>query len=443
MRMEDMVIVSVDDHIVEGPDIFKNHLPQKWQDRAPQCVQMPTGEFNWRFEGKFTVNFALNAVAGRPREELGFEPNSFEHIRKGCYEPTARIDDMNVNGVFAGVNFPTFPGFALERFITANDPAVGVALIKAYNDWHMDELCATAPDRFIPMVSLPVHDIKEAVAELRRTVDKGARTVTLPSIPHQLGLPTIHDDYWKPLWGALNEMRIPMSLHIAALDSTGSEHLSLDSPMGAFLNKVGLASQAVAAEWLWSDMVHDYPHLKIVLSEGGIGWLPYFLERADLVDKNHGPWMGHDWRGKKPSEVFREHFISCFIQDEAGVRDRDLIGVDIITFENDYPHADITWPYTPEQLWSGEFENGAIGAAVIDKITHQNALKLYRWDAVERLGREKCAVAALRELGRNVDLTPISGGGRPPRDHPGQVRARDIMKLFPSNISAPGRVAAE
>ena len=193
MRMEDMVIVSVDDHFVEGPDVFKNHLPQKWQDAAPQCVKEPSGAFNWYFEGRRGVNFALNAVAGRPREELGFEPNSYEHIRKGCYDPKARLDDMNVNGIFAGVNFPTFPGFALERFQTAKDKQLATALIKAYNDWHIDELCGTAPDRFIPMAGLPYYDVEEAVRELRRCVDKGARTVTMPSIPQLLELPTIHD----------------------------------------------------------------------------------------------------------------------------------------------------------------------------------------------------------------------------------------------------------
>jgi predicted TIM-barrel fold metal-dependent hydrolase len=376
-------------------------------------------------------------VAGRPKEELGFEPNSFEHIRKGCYDPTARLDDMNVNGIFAGVNFPTFPGFSLERFQTATDKDLAIALIRAYNDWHFDELCATAPDRFIPMVSLPYFNVEEAVKELHRCVGKGARTITMPSIPQILGLPTIHDPSWTPLWQALNDLEIPLSLHISALDGTGSEHLSADSPVGAFLTKVGMASQAVFTEWLWSEMVHEYPKLKIVLSEGGIGWLPYFLERADLVDKNHGPWMGHNWRGKKPSDVYREHFISCFIQDEAGVRERDRIGVDTITFENDYPHADITWPYTPEQLWNGEFEGGAVGDVAIDKITHQNALRVYKWDAVERLGREKCNVKTLRELGRNVDLTPISGGGKPPREHTGTVRARDLMKLFPANLMDP------
>ncbi|MBV9510434.1 MAG: amidohydrolase, partial [Caulobacteraceae bacterium] len=392
---------------------------------------------NWQFEGKFTTNFALNAVAGRPKEELGFEPNSYEHIRKGCYEPHARLDDMNVNGVFAGVNFPTFTGFAFELFQTAADRDLALALIKAYNDWHIDEWCATDKDRFIPMVGLPLFDVNEAVAELKRTAAKGARTATIPSLPHQLGFPNVLDEYWTPLWKAADELRIPLSVHISALSGTGSEHLTLDSPIGAFLTKVGLASMAVLSEWLWSEHIHKFPNLKIILSEGGVGWLPYILERAEGVNRNHGPWMGHDWHGKTPTQVFREHFISCFIQDEVGVKMRDVIGVDNITFENDYPHADITWPLTPEQLWNGEFEKGTVGDEVVDKITHRNALKLYNWDAVDRLGRDKCNVKALRELGRNVDLTPISGGGKPPREHAGSVRARDILKLFPANLMDP------
>jgi len=141
--------------------------------------------------------------------------------------------------------------------------------------------------------------------------------------------------------------------------------------------------------------------------------------------------MRHNWHGKKPSDVFREHFVACFIQDEFGVSARDYIGVDNITFENDYPHADVTWPYSPERLWSGEFKNGAVDQEAIDKITHKNALKLYNWSAVDRLGRAKCNVRALRELGKDVDMTPISGGGKPPSDHKGSVRAADIIKLFP------------
>src|SRR5690606_13220200 len=91
MQLQDMIIVSVDDHIVEPPNVFDQHLPRKYKDQAPKCVKNDKGEDIWLFQGMPTVNFALNAVAGRPREELGFEPNSFEHIRKGCYDVHARI----------------------------------------------------------------------------------------------------------------------------------------------------------------------------------------------------------------------------------------------------------------------------------------------------------------------------------------------------------------
>lgn len=128
MQKEDMVLFSVDDHIVETGDIFDQHIPQKWKAKAPKCIEKDSG-FQWEYEGKPSVNFALNAVAGRPREELGFEPNRFDQIRPGCYDPKARLGDMSVNGVFAGVNFPTFPGFALEMFLTGDDQALNSAII--------------------------------------------------------------------------------------------------------------------------------------------------------------------------------------------------------------------------------------------------------------------------------------------------------------------------
>jgi predicted TIM-barrel fold metal-dependent hydrolase len=429
MRKEDMIIVSVDDHIVEPPDVFAQHLPASYRDRAPQCVQNDKGEFQWMFEGIPTVNFALNAVAGRPREELGFEPNSFDHIRRGCWDFNARIDDMNVNGVLAGVNFPTFPGFSLEMFNHASDKKLGLALIKAYNDWHIDEMCASHPGRFIPLVSVPLWDMKEAVAELKRTVAKGARSISFPSLPTQAGFPNIHNEHWKPLWKAIADEGLPISIHIGT--GGGSEHVDLDSPIDSFMTKCGLSAMTVASEWLWSTMLREYSNLKIILSEGGIGWIPYLKERADNVQKNHGPWTHQKWGGKMPSDVFREHFISCFIEDKFGLLAREQIGVETITFENDYPHADITWPNTPEQL-EADFKWAKVPDNEIDMITHQNALRVYNWDPFTTLGRENCTVGALRAKAVNVDLTPITGGGKPPADEAGRiVTAADIMKLFP------------
>ena len=69
MRLEDLILVSVDDHTVEPPDMFKNHLPAKWQDQAPKSVRKDSGIDVWSYEGNEIPNIGLNAVAGRPPEE--------------------------------------------------------------------------------------------------------------------------------------------------------------------------------------------------------------------------------------------------------------------------------------------------------------------------------------------------------------------------------------
>ena len=105
----------------------------------------------WLYEGREIPNIGLNAVAGRPPEEYGIEPASFDQMRPGCFEVAARVDDMNANGVLAGMCFPSFPQVAGQLFGLAKDKDVGLAMVRAYNDWHIDEWCAAAPGRFIPL----------------------------------------------------------------------------------------------------------------------------------------------------------------------------------------------------------------------------------------------------------------------------------------------------
>jgi predicted TIM-barrel fold metal-dependent hydrolase len=431
MRTEEMIIISIDDHICEPSTIFDNHLPAKWKDKAPKYVRDENGVENWVYEGLPTLNFAINAVVGRPREELGFEPWSMQQIRKGCYDPKARLDDMSVNGIVASVNFGTFAGFALEVLHMAKDKDAALAVLKAYNDWHIDEWCATDKNRFIPLVSLPLWNIQEAAAELKRTVKKGARSLSFPPAPTALGLPSIHNEYWKPLWNAVADTGVPISIHIGT--GGGSEHVSLDSPADAYMSKAGLSTMSVLCEWLWSRIPRDYNDIKIVLSEGGLGWVPYIVERCDLVQKNHGPWTHQDiksWGGKRPSDVFREHFYTCFIEDKFGVQNRHAVGIDNIMYECDYPHADVTWPYSPEQLMKNEFDG--VPDEDINKITHLNAMKVYNFDPIAALGRQNCTVGALRKQAENVDISPQSQAGLAPSERDGHiVEARDLLRLFP------------
>jgi predicted TIM-barrel fold metal-dependent hydrolase len=428
MQMNDMVIISVDDHIIEPPDVFANHVPAKWRDKAPAMAKNAKGVDAWRYEGTFRASFALNAVAGRPKDELGFEPESYDQIRPGCWQVDARIGDMNVNGVAASLCFGTFPGFSGETFFRASDKEAALVMLKAYNDWHIDEWCAAYPGRFIPLSLIPLWDPALAAEELARVAKKGVTTFAFPPIPSDLGLPSIHDKAWYPLWSAAETNGLTPCIHIGM--GGGSVHTSLDSPVDSMLTKVGLCSFTVASEWLWSRTLRDFKTMKIVLSEGSIGWIPYFLERADLVMKNHGPWtrQDHHFNGRLPSEVFRERFFSCFIEDKVGLQMRDVIGIDTITFENDYPHADVTWPHSPEQLWSDLQETGC-SPEDIDKITHLNAQRALNYDVVDRLGgRSKCDVGALRALAREVDLTIRHNvGGKPPHISDDYFSAKDMM----------------
>ena len=110
MNKDDMILISVDDHIVEPPDMFKNHLPKKYLDEAPRLVHNPDGSDTWQFRDVVIPNVALNAVAGRPKEEYGLEPQGLDEIRPGCWQVDERVKDMNAGGILGSMCFPSFPG---------------------------------------------------------------------------------------------------------------------------------------------------------------------------------------------------------------------------------------------------------------------------------------------------------------------------------------------
>src|SRR3982751_2436614 len=103
MKMEDMVIVSVDDHAVEPPEAFIRHYPADKKDHAPKIIDK-AGKDVWAWNGGFYPTIGLNAVVGRPRSEYGMEPTRYDQLRPGCFDAKARVDDMNVNGILASLN---------------------------------------------------------------------------------------------------------------------------------------------------------------------------------------------------------------------------------------------------------------------------------------------------------------------------------------------------
>ena len=210
---------------------------------------------------------------------------------------------------------------------------------------------------------------------------------------------------------------------------------SPEMPVAASITGIPISIVNNAADWVFSKMLRDYPDLKLALSEGGIGWIPYFLERADYVYQHHHQWTHQDFGDKLPSEVFREHFITCFIDDAAGVKNRHAVGIDTITWECDYPHSDTTWPNAPEIL-AKSMEG--VPDDEVNKITYENALRHFRLDPFSVRPREKCTAAALRAESPDVDLSLTSQGGKPPSDGAGPfVTTRDVTTQLATAFSTP------
>jgi predicted TIM-barrel fold metal-dependent hydrolase len=407
MNRDDMILVSVDDHIIEPPDMFVNHLPQRYKADSPRLVHREEdGTDVWTFRGTVIPNSALNAVAGRPKDEYGMEPQGLDEIRPGCYDVDERVKDMNAGGILAQMNFPSFPGFSARLFAT-EDSDFSLSLVRAYNDWHIDEWCGAHPGRFIPMALPVVWDPELCAQEVRRVAKKGCHSLTFTENPVPLGYPSFHSDYWDPLWRALSDTGTVMNLHIGS-----SGRLSVtaaDAPPDVMITLQPINLVQAAADLLWSRVLKNYPDLKIALSEGGTGWIPYFLERADRTYDMHSTWTQQDFGGKLPSDVFREHFLTCFIHDPVGVKLRHDIGIDNICWEADYPHSDSMWPQAPEQL-EEVFHRHSVSDEDIDKMTYQNALRWYRFEPFKHLPREQATVGALRKAaeGHDVSVQPRS-----------------------------------
>ncbi|MBY8862116.1 amidohydrolase [Nocardia sp. CA2R105] len=399
MDMNDLVLVSVDDHLVEPPGMFDNHIPAKYADDVPKLIQRADGTDAWVFEGQEATNVGLNAVAGRPPDEYGAEPTKLAEIREGCYDIHERIRDMNANGVAAALNFPSYPQFCGQYFARAKDKDLGLAVLRAYNDWHIDEWCGAYPGRMIPQALPPIWDPELMAAEVRRVAAKGCHAVTFSENPTKLNYPSLHDAHWDPFWKACSDTNTVVNLHIGS--SSSVVITSIDAPVDVMVTLQPMSIVQAAADLIWSPMLKKFPDLTFALSEGGIGWVPYFLERIDRVYRMHRAWTHQNFGDKLPSEVFLDRIALCFIDDGFGIQTRDRLNLDMLNWECDYPHSDSTWPVAPETL---AIHLDGVPDAEIDKITHQNALRLYSFDTFGKLPKAEVTVGALRAQATDVDL---------------------------------------
>jgi predicted TIM-barrel fold metal-dependent hydrolase len=418
--VEDLVLVSVDDHVVEPPDMFEGRLAKRFSDQAPRVLQRDDGTEVWRFCGKDATNIGLNAVVGRPVEEYGIEPTSFAEIRTGCFDIHERIRDMDANGVIGSMCFPSFPNLCGQLFARATeDHELSLAVLQAYNNWHVEEWCGTYPGRFMPLGLVPIWDPVQMASEVHRLAQMGCHAVSFSENPAKLKLPSFHSEHWDPFWAACSDEGTIVCLHIGS--SSSLVVTAADAPIDVLLALQPVNIVQAAADLLWSPVLRKFGDLKVSLSEGGIGWIPYFLDRMDWTyERQHG-WTGQDFGDRLPSEVFREHMVTCFIDDPAGIAQRHRVGLETICWESDYPHSDSTWPVSPERLMRSL---GGVPDDEVNAITHENAMRHFRFDPFSVRPRDECTVGALRAGALDVDVTTKDA-----------VRHRDARLVMASDLT--------
>jgi predicted TIM-barrel fold metal-dependent hydrolase len=366
-------VISADDHIVEPPHVFEGRVEKKFADRAPRVIQKEDGTETWVYDGTELPNVGFNAVVGRPVDEWRMEPTRFDEMRAGAWDIHQRIADMDLNGIYASLNFPSFlPGFAGQRLQQVTpDPELAMAAVRAWNDWHLEEWAGTYPDRIIPCQLPWLLDAETGAGMIRQNADRGFRAVCFSEEPSRLGFPTIHSGYWDPFLQACEETGTVINLHIGS--SGSSPATTADAPPDVAGVLFFAYAISAAVDWLFSLAPVRYPELKICLSEGGIGWVPALLDRLDHMgtySQMYGTWHSD----LTPSEVLRRNFWFCAVEDQSTFALRDRIGVDHILLESDYPHCDSTWPNTQRAI---EEEIGGLPAADIRKMTWENASILY------------------------------------------------------------------
>ena len=390
-------ITSVDDHIIEPPNVWTDRLPAKYKDEAPHVIIDDDGTEVWAYEHIRIMTGGLGASAGRRPEDITAVGFPYTEMRPGCYDPKARLLDMNDAGILASLNFPSFPRFRGQTFAEAKDKDLALLCVQAYNDWMIDEWCGTDRGRLIPLAIIPLWDPALAVTEMERVYAKGCRSICFSENFEPLGLPTIHTGHWDPVFRVANDLKMVLSIHIGS--SSTFHKISKDSPFMANFSLGMIRPMGCLMDWIFSGLFERFPNIKIALSEGSIGWIPWVLERAQQVWTTQRFWVA---KGQSLGNVgpvqdydthidtekinvyrdYREHFYGCFIDDATGLGMLDVVGEDNVMIETDYPHSDTTWPYSLK-LAHERLDAAGLSPAVQYKILRGNAERLYQFEASE------------------------------------------------------------
>jgi predicted TIM-barrel fold metal-dependent hydrolase len=376
----DYPILDADAHVNEPPDLWQSRVPTRLRTRAPKVLRTDAGDV-WSFdEGKRLRPLGLTATAGLSYLQFRAEGLTYDGIRPGSYDPVARLADLDADGIWAQVLYPSVTLAGARTY--SDDRELQLACVRAYNEW-LAEFCAAGGGRLIGQTIIPTTGVADAVAELRWGLDHGMRGAVIAAYPNgSLDDPGPAND---PFWDLAQEAAVPLGVHIGSFTESGLaagklEQSTIQFMASAGASKAGAQTIPVVAQLVFSGVPQRFPRLRILLVEANIGWIPTVLEQLDDMFLRYRWFSGAVERMREvPSRIFHRNFWATFMIDTVGVELRHRMNGDHIMWSTDYPHTGSDWPnhrVTIARLFRG------VPKADVKKMLHTNCKTLYGLDHV-------------------------------------------------------------
>jgi predicted TIM-barrel fold metal-dependent hydrolase len=337
-------------------------VPARFRGRAPRIERFEQGDA-WVIEGVADpINFGMNACAGLAPEEM-HAWTRFEDMRRGGYDPTARLAEMDADGVDAEILYPT-PRL-MQGIVANTDAEFHLALVRAYNDW-LSEYVSFAPERFGGLCLLPNRGADVAVQEFARLWGRpGIRGALIGCYPNGTLEPDETDD---AVWSQLVDAHAPLHIHVSLSQTMPAAHRSPLPGYGRFFDAPNRIVQMVFA-----GVFDRFPALDLVVAEVDCGWVPYFKEQIDNNYRRLAPVS--DFRiADLPSAYVERHVHFTYMTDGFGIANRHAIGVERMLWSSDYPHISSDWPHSREVI---DATFAGVATDDRDAILAGNAQRLY------------------------------------------------------------------
>ncbi|MEE8517944.1 MAG: amidohydrolase family protein [Dehalococcoidia bacterium] len=352
--------ISADSHIEVPSERWTHRIDPKYRDRGPKSVALPDGADGTVLGDLPPRQNPMDLYGGKGRDTWLPYGQHYDDT-PGTGPPEQRVKEQDIDGTDAEVLFPavvTGPRY----WSKVQDLGLRRAIFRGWNDWVAEEYASQAPDRLFPVGAIPTTGIEDAIAEVQHCAELGLHSVVLSSFPNGGVRPSPEDDRF---WAASLDANVPVTIHVEIDRSADPDGRLLDYPIEHedALKQTELAFQVQrfarvggtnVVQLVLSHLFDRFPKLQIGCLETYLGWVPFFMEMADVRYNRHIHWsqklLGFEPLKAMPSEIIKEHFYWGFQQDRAGIELRHHMGVDKLMWAADFPHQESDWPHSDKVI---------------------------------------------------------------------------------------------